>query len=403
MRVSPAGAVFLAAISMLSLSSRARAQDHAVPRLEAGPDLSFFQLAYWPTDAGGGAHVTVGLTPLISSETRMRLFGHEPIPALERGGRTFQIFSGARATFLSRGPATVYGVLMPGVIHFSNAVTSVTRDAMSVGGSTHFAVDMGAGVSIRLHDRWSLQADWTGPLYAVDGFSELSTFPPAAQRGIREVLEPAAIHSSAQFSAGVSYRTGVLAAPIEPLRRGSWLAGGDVGIAAYAPVVAVFADVIKAARVGGFTSFPLTSWMDADIGGDVYLHVDNSHATNEGGRISQLLAGAKVGRRSGRLGYFGKIRAGVQSHSQALLAAADYSGPPPYPPPVDGRRFRPALDIGTVIETSLGRRFVWRVDVSDVIAFYPSKTVLIAGRPVADYAMPAADQIVMTSGLAWRF
>jgi hypothetical protein len=391
----------------LAAAGDVRAQEASAPRVEAGADLSSFQVRDWPKDVGVGGRATVALTPLIAIETRVRLFDAPSypyaFPAIERGGRTFEFFSGARATFCSRGRFTVYGLLMPGLMHFSEVVTAYDRDTIRVGSATRFAIDMGAGISVRVYDRWSVYSDWTGPLYGVDGFSELATFPPAAERGIRLVTAPATIEATAQFSAGVSYRAGSMPAAIEPQRRGAWLAGGDVGIAAYAPVAAVSADVIDAARVGGFTSFPLTSWMDADIGADVYLRSDNSHAANEGGRISQWLAGVKLGRRTRRVGYFGKIRAGVQSHSQGLLAAPDLNGPPPYPRPVYGRRYRPALEIGTVIETPISSRFVWRVDVGDVIAFYPAKSVMIGTHRVMDYPMPAADQIVITSGLAWRF
>jgi len=389
----------------LMAAGNVRAQEPAPPRIEAGADVSSFQVPYWPRDAGAGAHVTIAITPLIAIETRVRLFGPSDfsIPAVERGGRTFEFFSGARATFLSRGRFTAYGLLTPGLIHFSEVVTSLDRDTITIGSATRFAIDMGGGVSIRVHDRWSVHADWTGPLYGVDGFSELSTFPPAAERGIRLVTVPATIQATAQFSAGVSYRAGSIAAPIEPQRRGAWLVGGDFGAAAYAPVVPVSADVTRAARVGGFTSFPLTSWMDADIAADVYLRTDKGHASNEGGRISHALAGVKLGRRTRRVGYFGKIRVGVQSHSQGLLASADFDEPPPYPRPVFGRRYRPAIDVGTVIETPLWRRLVWRVDVSDIIAFYPEKVVMVGTHGVTNPAMPASDQILITSGLAWRF
>lgn len=138
--------------------------------------------------------------------------------------------------------------------------------------------------------------------------------------------------------------------------------------------------------------------MDADGGFDVLLRTDRGHSSNEGGRISQALGGVKLGRRVGRLGYFAKIRAGVQSHSEGLRVARA-----PGQPPVYGRIYRPALDIGTVIETTLGRRFVWRVDAGDVMSFYPARTIMIEGKPVKDYAMPATDSLTVSTGVAWRF
>jgi len=347
--------------------------------------------------------VTVAVTPLIAIETRVRAFGNEPFPSIERGGRTVQLFSGTRATFVSRGRTTIYGLLMPGLIHFSNVVTHVDRDSIAIGPITHFAIDMGLGASIRLHDHWSVSADVSGPLYGVRGSQHLSDSPAAAARGIMDVDVPASVQGTNQFAAAVSYRAGRLARPIEPTHRGAWMAGGDVGVAAYAPVFATAADVIKAARVGGFTSFPLTTWVDGDVGAEVYLHTDNSHSAYEGGRISQGMAGVKIGRRNGRLGYFGKIRAGVQSYSQGLIQQADFDQPPPYPHPVDGRRYRPILDVGTVIETTLSARLVWRVDVSDIITFYPAKTVAIGDTPVAQRSFAPSDTVTVTTGVGWRF
>jgi hypothetical protein len=262
---------------------------------------------------------------------------------------------------------------------------------------------MGFGASILLHDRWSVPADLSGPLYGVGGFEHLSNFPPAAARGIMLVNVPASVQSTNEFTAAVSYRAGGLARPIEPTHRGAWLAGGDVGVAAYAPVLAIAADVITAGRVGGFTSFPLTTWMDGDIGADVYLHTDNSHSAFEGGRISQAVAGVKVGRRDGRLGYFGKIRPGVQSYSEGLIKAPDLTQPPPIPHPTYGRRYRPILDVGAVIETTVSRRFVWRTDISDIITFYPTELITSGDTPVRQRPFPVSDTVMVTTGVAWRF
>src|SRR3954471_2774523 len=177
-------------VVLLAVAAAAGAQDET-PRVEAGPDVSLFHIQYWPNDAGGGAHVTVAVTPLIAIETRVRAFGNEPFPSIERGGRTVQLFSGTRATFVSRGRTTIYGLLMPGLIHFSNVVTHVDRDSIAIGTITHFAIDMGLGASIRLHDHWSVSADVSGPLYGVRGSQHLSDSPAAAARGIMDVDVPA--------------------------------------------------------------------------------------------------------------------------------------------------------------------------------------------------------------------
>jgi hypothetical protein len=348
-------------------------------------------------DTGGGGHVAVALTPRIAIDTRARIFPTEAVPDVVCGGRTVQVFAGPKATFASRGRYSIYGVLLPGVIHFSRVVTNVDGDVITVGGATHLALDMGVGAAVRLNRRWAAHAEWRGPLYSVRGFARLSDFPPAAERGILDVVVDPSMQSTFQVSAGVSYRAGSMVQASEAQQRGSWLVGGDAGIVAYAPYVVVGPDIITARRVGAFVSRPITSWMDADGGIGVLLRVDHGHSTNEGGRVAHALAGVRIGRRFGRVGYFLKLRAGARSHSEGLVAEPELGHP------VFGRIYRPAIDFGTVIETTIGRRLVWRVDVGDLMSFYPSIPIEIEGRRINDYAMPATDSIVVSSGIGWRF
>jgi len=49
------------------------------------------------------------------------------------------------------------------------------------------------------------------------------------------------------------------------------------------------------------------------------------------------------------------------------------------------------LDVGTSSRRPLSRRFVWRVDVSDIITFYPNKTVTTGDTPVAQGSFPASN------------
>ena len=365
---------------------RVEAQEQVVPRVEVGPDISFFQIPYAETKTGGGGHVSVALTPWVAVETRVRLFAENSRPQLDDGGKTLQIFAGPRATFVSRGRWTLYGVLLPGVVHFTSAITDVVgRDAIRVGGATHFAIDFGADVGVRLSRRWDAHVEWTGPLYSVKGFADPPE-PPPGTGAFLQIVVPPQVESTFHVSAGVSYRAGSLRGAIEPPARGAWLVGGDIGSATYAPFVTIATHVTNAGRVGAFTSIPLTRWMDADAGGNVYLRFDRGYATIEGGRIAQILAGVKVGRRVGRVGYFGKLRGGTQTHSRAMPAGSTFAHP------VFERAWRPALEYGAVIETTIHPRLTWRFDAGDVMTFFPS-----------DYDEPAGHTIAITTGLAWRF
>jgi hypothetical protein len=376
-----------AVLTLLALmSARAGAQEQTVPRIEAGPDVAGFQIPFSTIKSGGGGHVAIAITPWLSVETRVRLFGENSPPLLNDGGKTLQVFAGARAAFLSRGRWTLYGVLLPGIVHFTNAVTDVCGATVTTGGSSHFALDMGAGVGVRLSRRWDAHVEWTGPLYTVRGLKDPPDPPPGTAGAFLQVVVPPRVESTAQISAGVSYRAGSLHGTTASPRRGSWLAGGEIGSATYAPFVTISTDVTHATRVGGFTSIPITAWMDADAGANVYLRYDRGYATIEGGRIAQALGGVKLGRRAGRIGYFAKIRVGTQTHSDALPEGKAFR------PENFRRTWRPALEIGTVIETTIHRRLVWRFDAAAVAVFYPSA-----------YREPAGQTIALTSGLAWRF
>jgi hypothetical protein len=366
-------------------AARAGAQEQTVPRFEMGPDASFFQIPYSATKSGGGGHAAIAITPWLAFETRVRLFGANSRPVLEEGGKTLQVFAGARAEFLSRGRWTLYGVLTPGIIHFTNAVTEVRGDAVRVGGATHFALDMGADVGVRLSRRWDAHVEWTGPLYTVRGVMDPPEPPPGATAFLQLVVPPQ-IESTFHVSAGVSYRAGSLHGTAGPPGRAAWLAGGEIGSATYAPFVTISTHATNAVRAGGFTSFPITAWMDADAGVNVYLRSDRGHAVFEGGRIAQALAGVKLGRRVGRVGYFAKIRGGTQTHSEALPEGS------PFRREFFRRAWRPAFEVGTVIETTLHRHVVWRFDAGEILTFFP-----------AEYSQPAAHTIAMTTGLAWRF
>jgi hypothetical protein len=52
---------------------------------------------------------------------------------------------------------------------------------------------------------------------------------------------------------------------------------------------------------------------------------------------------------------------------------------------------------------TVARRLVWRVDVSDVVTFYPNKTVMTGDTPIAQGPRPVSDTVAVTMGVAWRF
>src|SRR5262249_16600408 len=60
--------------------------------------------------------------------------------------------------------------------------------------------------------------------------------------------------------------------------------------------------------VGIFASYGLAKYLDLDFGLSTYLSATLPSAQYEGGRMSQALAGVKIGVREGRFGVFFKAR-----------------------------------------------------------------------------------------------
>lgn len=71
---------------------------------------------------------------------------------------------------------------------------------------------------------------------------------------------------------------------------------------------------------------------------------------------TQFLAGARVGRRFGRLGIYGKVRPGVMRFDANLYAPNLHS--------------RPALDAGGVLEFYSSRHLAFRMDFGNTVVWY---------------------------------
>src|SRR6186997_2080781 len=125
------------ACAWLVCARLASAQPQPTPRIEAGADVSNFQIPFSPATTGVGGRVAIPVTPWLAIDTRVRWFPEQLEPGLAQGGRTLHVFAGARASFLTRGRWTLYGIVMPGLVHFSGAVKEVTADTVRTGGATH--------------------------------------------------------------------------------------------------------------------------------------------------------------------------------------------------------------------------------------------------------------------------
>ena len=93
------------------------------------------------------------------------------------------------------------------------------------------------------------------------------------------------------------------------------------------------------------------------------------------GRMTEGLAGVKVGKRFENWGIFAKARPGVVSFSEGTLNVVDNPSNPPFPIQFELNRLTTfATDIGGVIEFYPSKRIVTRFDAGDTIMHFRRRT-----------------------------
>ena len=366
----------------IALAATTGAQDNPA-RVEAGGEVSLLGLKGSSAVGGAGARVAIPLTPRVAIETRATLFPKKLPPGfLTQGGSTAELQVGARAAFFARRRFSIYGVLLPGLIHFSETVTFIQDSTVRTGGATHFALDMGIGTAFRLAPRWVGHAEWTGPVYAVRG-TELGRSEPSPSGAVLVALLPASVQSTSQLSAGVAYQFGTLkdtGAPAESTHP-RWTIGPQFGHTTYAGDSGDV-DLARSATVGAFGSARIVKWLDADGAFTALLRREVVHSPAGGGRVLQAFGGVKLGVRRAGVGYFAKIRAGVQSHDAAVTSLFTTGAAP-----VIGRATTNGLDVGAVIESYLARGLLLRIDAGDIVTFTQ---------------VESRDSINVAIGIGWR-
>jgi hypothetical protein len=375
------------------------AQPPESARVEAGAQVSAFTFDRSDTVAGVGGRVVVALTPRIAIDTRVTLFPADLPPDFRsQGGRTLEVFAGARGKFITARRFSVYGVLLPGLLHVSRTITDASGTSPKFGGATHFAVDMGTGVEFYPTSRWVISAEWTGPLYAVSG-AEISRSDPSPSGAVLTLSVPASIKSTAQFSGGLAYRMGALhtSSAARPAG-GRWTFGPQFGYTAYTGPLSAEVTVSRTPAIGAFGSFRIIRWVYADGAFAAQTKQDRLHSPFGGGHVLQALGGVKIGTARDRVGFFMKARAGVQNHGAALKATRSSTDGPP----LFGSARNYAVDVGAVIESYLSRRLMLRIDAGNVRSFYRRVTILDRGQPVLQPAPATTDSIHAAIGFGWR-
>ena len=345
--------------------------------------------------AGIGLRVDFRLTRRVDVEGRVVWFPTRALQEFEaQGGRTTLAAAGVRGKFFTSSRASLYGVLLPGLLHFTNAVTSISGASSETGGATHFALDGGIGVELFSQSRWAARAEIAGPLYALHG-TELSRSSPNAAGSVLVIALAPRFVNPWEINAGVSYRIGVVQQDrVEEPVRGRWEAGGQ--FSRTTSTNALSDSLFTNPAFGGFVSYRLAPSIYADAAVNAFLRKAPVRTPFDGGYLTQVLAGTKVGFRKDSWGLFVKTRIGVNSHSGAFTASDSFS--------ITVKRSNVlAIDIGGVVERYVTRRLLIRFDAGDTISVFRPTTITAHGVRLAQPAPPVTDSLQMAVGLGCRF
>jgi hypothetical protein len=118
-----------------------------------------------------------------------------------------------------------------------------------------------------------------------------------------------------------------------------------------------------------------------------------------GGRILQAFGGLKIGVQRNRVGVFGKISPGVVRYSHVVTSFVFA----PHPIELEVSALNTvAWQVGGVVEAYPGRRWLLRIEASDVYSPARIQRSSEAGIPF-DSFIGSSHAIVMGFGFGWRF
>jgi len=357
-------------------------------RLQVGGAFSSIELDNDVGEPGGhggaGVRAIVRLTRRVAIDTRAVWFPGQADPRFQsQGGQSLQLAAGGRGKFVARPHYSIYGVLLPELLHFTDAVVAFDPQtgAERTGSVTHFALDSGLGVEIYGRPRWTFWAEATGPLYLVDG-GELGRSAPGPQGQVLIASLSPNVRNPWQVSLGATYNVGAMhdeSATEQPVI-GRFQIGGHL---AHRSAVSLGSDSVRSQlALGGFASYRVCPGVYADGALSIFTNAVPVSTTIDGGRLTQLLVGGKFGTRKDGFGFFAKFRAGMDSHSRVVVGSyANYTV---------RRADYLAIDIGAVVERYVGRHAVIRFDGGDIYT-------------AAGYLAYEQHSLNLTVGAGWRF
>jgi hypothetical protein len=377
-----------------------RAQDN-YSRFELGAQYSTIRQTnsdFQGTNFSGvGARFDWNLTRRLAFESQVDFFPENSQPLLlVQGGQTVQAVFGIRAKVIQTRHLSVFGLVRPGLLHFSGVeVLSGQASSSYVDQpANYFVLNLGGGIEYYLSPRWVLRTDIEGNPYRVPAF--ISSYS-----GGGTAVLPGKINDTTRLSFGVAYRPGALVEN-EPETNvpGKW-EFGPLFSAMTLSREGMTDNVRTEPGFGGYASYRFYGvlYLDGDL---LYFpRRPDGSGPQDGGTILQGLAGLKGGIRRNHFGFFGKVRPGFHSYSDALTGiTTGGQTPTTY---TYGRSNNFVLDLGGIVELYPSERNTLRIEIGDTHLFFGTRDVNIDGstEPVSGGKMQHSIQLML--GYGWRF
>jgi hypothetical protein len=390
-----ASLTFLACLLPMALSIRA--QDHTT-QFELGVQYSTIRETNTNFAAknfsGVGGRFDWNVSRRLAFESQFDFFPENGVPLpLEQGGQSFQAVFGVRAKVVQTRHFSVFGLVRPGLLHFSDVETLAPGNsvAYTTQPATYFVLNLGGGIEYYPNERWVLRFDVEGDPYRI----------PAAFSGGGTNSIPGKINDTTRLSFGLAYRPGALIEnETETNIPGKW----ELGPLFSALMISREGqedNVRTEPGAGGYFSYRFYGvlYLDGDL---LYFPRGTSGSTpQDGGTILQGTAGIKGGIRRNHFGFFGKVRPGLQSYSDALATVTTSGTSSATYTYTRSNNF--VLDLGGIIELYPSTRSTLRIEVGDTHLFFNTRNVVVDGvtEPVPGGAMQHSIQLIV--GYGWRF
>jgi hypothetical protein len=337
--------------------------------------------------SGFGGRFDWNFNRRLAFESQVDFFPEHGIPLpLVQGGRATEAVFGLRAKVIQTRNFSVFGLVRPGLLHYTDVEvpSAQTPGSFTTQPATYFVLNLGGGIEYYPSPRWILRADIEGDPYRV---------PAATAAGFTQTGK---IDDTTRLSFGVAYRVGTLAEnEHEEKVPGNW----EFGPLFSAMVISregLTDNVRTEPGVGGYASYRFYGVFYVD--GDVLYFPRNAGPSgpHDGGTILQTLVGIKGGIRRNHFGFFGKVRPGFNSYSDALSSITS-SG--------DGysRSTNFVLDLGGIVEFYPTAGSTLRIEAGDTHIYFGTRDVNVGGvvEPFPGGKLQHSIQLVL--GYGWRF